>query len=218
MIAYYLRRGVPVPISAPDFYRMLDERFVERDGMYFLHAQAARYDAIRVRCEVEQGSLFVRDEKSAIQWIRSELAQTPLTLGELTPRYLQEVRNWDQSEQRFELRNLLRENFILDDGERWRLPDPGRERDLDVLRRKSLLKVFSGYVGQRGKIRVFRREALLEGFKYCWESKQYGTILRLCEKLPLSVVQEDRELEMYFEIAEDIAPATATQLEFKWEI
>ncbi|MGE5580736.1 MAG: DNA methyltransferase [Bacillota bacterium] len=218
MIAYYLKNGIPVPMSAPDFYHMLDERFVERDDMYFLHEQAARYDALRIHSEVEQGSLFVHDEKSAIQWIRSQLSQYPLTLGELTPRYLQEVRNWDPSEQHFELRTLLRENFILDEDERWRLPDPNRERDLDALRRKNLLRVFSGYVAQRGRIKVFRREALLEGFRYCWESKQFGTVLRVCEKLPLTVVQGDREIQMYSDIAKDMVSTSATQLEFKWEI
>jgi 16S rRNA G966 N2-methylase RsmD len=36
MVAHHLRRGVAVPLSAPEFFAGLRERFVERDGMYFL--------------------------------------------------------------------------------------------------------------------------------------------------------------------------------------
>jgi hypothetical protein len=36
MVAHHLRRGVAVPLSAPEFFAGLRERFAERDGMYFL--------------------------------------------------------------------------------------------------------------------------------------------------------------------------------------
>jgi 16S rRNA G966 N2-methylase RsmD len=36
MVAHHLRRGVSVPLSAPEFFAGLRERFVEREGMYFI--------------------------------------------------------------------------------------------------------------------------------------------------------------------------------------
>jgi 16S rRNA G966 N2-methylase RsmD len=36
MVAHHLRRGESVPLSAPEFFEGLRERFAERDGMYFV--------------------------------------------------------------------------------------------------------------------------------------------------------------------------------------
>jgi 16S rRNA G966 N2-methylase RsmD len=36
MVAHHLRRGVSVPLSAPEFFAGLRKRFVEREGMYFV--------------------------------------------------------------------------------------------------------------------------------------------------------------------------------------
>lgn len=39
MVAYHIVNGIPVPLDASDFYKGLDERFIKRDGMYFLPDQ-----------------------------------------------------------------------------------------------------------------------------------------------------------------------------------
>lgn len=39
MVAFHIRRGLTVPLSAPEFYTGLARRFVERDGMYFFKDQ-----------------------------------------------------------------------------------------------------------------------------------------------------------------------------------
>jgi hypothetical protein len=36
MVAYHIMNGIAVPLDATDFYKGLDERFMKRDGMYFL--------------------------------------------------------------------------------------------------------------------------------------------------------------------------------------
>jgi hypothetical protein len=41
MIAFYVRKGYPVPISSQEFQLGLSQRFIERDGMYFLPDQVA---------------------------------------------------------------------------------------------------------------------------------------------------------------------------------
>ncbi|MHB9129933.1 MAG: DNA methyltransferase [Armatimonadota bacterium] len=217
MVSYHLQHGARIPISAAEFYQMLNEQFVERDDMYFLPDQAARYDALRARTDVKQLSIFIRDERSAVQWVRSQLLQQTQTLGNLTPKFMQETRDWEVQEARPELRDILKENFIQDENELWRVPDPNQEKDLEALRRKGLLRTFDGYTKSKGQLKVFRKEAILEGFKHCWQTKQFGVIVAVCENIPPKILQEIPEFVQFYDIAKDLAPAETVQLEFTWE-
>ena len=78
MVAFHVQRGVTVPLSAAEFGQGLSERFAERDDMYFLPEQVADYDRKRMTVkEVLQLDVFVRDEDSAIRWLRQELTRRP---------------------------------------------------------------------------------------------------------------------------------------------
>jgi hypothetical protein len=60
MLAFHIQKGASIPLDAADFYKGLQQRFVERDGMYFLPDQVNKYDKKRIRMEVSgQLSLFV---------------------------------------------------------------------------------------------------------------------------------------------------------------
>jgi predicted RNA methylase len=217
MLAYHLQRGARIPVSAAELYKLLDEQFAERDEMYFLPDQAARYDALKARgMETEQLSIFVRDEKSAVQWVRSRLTEQPQMLGDLTPKFMQELREWDSHEPRPELRDLLREYFIENAGT-WRVPDPNNEKDLEALRHNALLKLFRDYVNAQVPLKVFRKEAVLEGFRHCWDTKQYGVIVGICEKIPDKILQEIHEFVQFYDIAKDLAPEQTEQMAFSWE-
>lgn len=218
MVAYHLQHGARIPVSAADFYKLLEEQFVERDGMYFLPDQAAKYDAMKARgIETEQLSIFLQDEKSSVQWLRQQLSEKPQTLGELTPAFMQELRDWPKHEPRPELKDLLREYFVQEGGV-WRVPNPDDERDLEELRRNALLKQFQNYVRGAGKLKTFRKEAVLEGFKHCWQTKQYGVIVAVCERIPDKILEEDHDLIQFYDIAKDLAPEpTGNQLQFVWE-
>ena len=217
MVAYHLQRGARIHMSAADFYAMLDSEFVERDGMYFLPDQAARYDAVRARTDVEPLSLFVKDEKTAVQWVRTRLHQQPQTVGDLTPKLMQELQAIESYENLPELRDILKENFIQYDDGKWRVPDPKREKDIEAIRRKNLLKIFEGYAKERGQLKSFRKEAVIEGFKHCWQTKQYGVIVLVCEKIPAKILQEVPEFVQFYDIAKDLAPEQLGQLDFTWE-
>jgi len=217
MVAYHLMRGARVPLSSADFYALLDREFVERDEMYFLPDQAARYDAVRVRTEVEQQSLFVNDERTAVQWVRARLLQEPQTQGALTPKFMQELQAIESYENMPELKDILKENFIQDTDGRWRVPDPQKEKDIEDLRRRGLLKLFDGYVRETGQLKTFRKEAVLEGFRHCWDTKQYAVIVAVCERIPVKTLQEIHEFVQFYDIAKDIAPEAPAQLEFTWE-
>jgi hypothetical protein len=149
--------------------------------------------------------------------VRHELQKNSQTLAELTPKFLQELHNWADHEERPELRDLLKENFILDESGKWRVPNPNQERDLEALRRKGLLKTFEAYTKSQGPLKVFRKEAILEGFKHCWQTKQYGVIVVVCENIPAKILQEVPEFVQFYDIAKDIAPAETEQLDFTWE-
>ncbi len=117
MVAFHVQRGVTIPLSAAEFYAGLDQRFSERDGMYFLPEQVAEYDSKRMKVdEVLQLQLFVKDEESAIQWLRQRLTRKPQTFQEIHPQFMKEIGGWEKYEKSLELLDLLQENFLLYDG------------------------------------------------------------------------------------------------------
>jgi hypothetical protein len=204
MVAYHVVNGIPVPLDATDFYKGLDERFghLKRDGMYFLADQVNEYDTARIVNDVEpvQFALFVTNEKSAIAWLYQQL-ETPQTYAELQPKFMQEIKAWDKFEKRPELTVLLEENFLQDDKGRWYIPDITKAADVAKLREKKLLKEFEGYLATKGKLKLFRTEAIRVGFAKLWADKNYKLIVETAERLPESVIQEDDKLLMYYDLS-----------------
>ena len=117
MIAYYVRRGFPVPISSQEFQSGLAERFMECDGMYFLPDQVAEYDRKKMISGTPiQSSLFVSDEASAIQWLRQHIKEKPQTFSDINPQFMQQLGGWSKNEMQLDLRELLNQNFLCYDG------------------------------------------------------------------------------------------------------
>lgn len=89
---------------------------------------------------------------------------------------------------------------------RWYVPDPNKQADLEKLREKSLLREFDSYQveieGNKKKLKQFRTEAVRTGFKKAWSEKDYETIVKIGERLPEKVLQEDDKLLMYFDNAQ----------------
>jgi DNA modification methylase/DNA-directed RNA polymerase subunit RPC12/RpoP len=117
MVAYYVRKGYPVPISSQEFQIGLGQRLIERDGMYFLPEQAAEYDRKKLTSgQLIQTKLFVSDEASAIQWLRQLLKAKPQTFQDINPQFMQELGGWSKNEQQLDLRELLNQNFLSYNG------------------------------------------------------------------------------------------------------
>ena len=113
MVAFHVLRGATVPLSATEFYQGLRQRFAERDRMYFLPEQVVEYDRRRaIVGQVIQLELFVKDEESAIQWLRQQLDAKPRTYQDIHPHYIKELAGWAKHEKMLELSSLLRENFL----------------------------------------------------------------------------------------------------------
>ena len=202
MVAYHIMQGMAVPIDATEFYKGLNERFLKRDGMFFLPDQVNEYDNARIKNDVEavQLSFAVTNEKSAIQWLYYKLAK-PQTYSDIQPAFMQEVRSVDRYEVIPELTVLLEDNFIQDEKGRWYVPDITKEGDVAKLREKKLLKEFEGYLATKGKLRLFRTEAIRAGFAKLWADKNYKLIVETAERLPEQIIQEDDKLLMYYDIS-----------------
>lgn len=202
MVAYHIMNGIPVPMNAAEFYQGLSERFLARDSMYFLADQVNEYDAKRLRMEVEdvQLSFILSDEKSAIQWLNYHLS-TPQTYAEIQPQYLQALHQLSH-EKMPELLDILRESFLQDDEGKWYIPNLENAADLAKLRTKKLVKEFSDeYVAGKGKLKLFRVEAVRAGFDECWKQRDYRTIVQVGNRLPEVIIQEDPALLMYYDNA-----------------
>jgi hypothetical protein len=234
MVAFHVQRNVTVPVSVGEFFAGLSQRFPERDGMYFLPDQVADYDQKRMKAsEVRQLEIFVRNEKSAIQWLRQQLQDKPQTFQEIHPQFMREIAGWEKHERPVELRDLLEQNFLLYGGQdevpsqihrylstnfhdlrklpkdapalrakardRYYVPDPAKEADVQKSREKALLREFGEYrEAKQKKLKVFRLEAIRTGFRWAWQQNDYNAILDVAEKIPEDVLQEDAMLLMWY--------------------
>lgn len=205
MVAFHIQRGVMVPISSPEFYAGLEQRFTRRDGMYFLPDQVAEYDRALLNSNgVVQLQMFVTDEKSAIAWLRQELDPStnggPQTQADLNPKF-KLVLHQAKHEQSPELIEILEQNFLQDEHGHWYVPDPNKASDLEKVRQRSLLREFKEYLEGRGRLRLFRTEAVRAGFLEALRKQEYDTIIEVAERLPEDVLREDPDMLMYYDSA-----------------
>ncbi|MDC0740859.1 DNA methyltransferase [Polyangium mundeleinium] len=178
MVAFHIRLGVAVPMGASEFYAGLSQRFVERDGMYFLSDQIAEYDRKRSAVtELRQLDLFVSDEASAVQWLRQHLQRKPQTFQELQPQFMRELQSWAKHERTIELREMLEQNFLVYDG---REPVPtqvhsylssnykelrNRDKDDPELREKGKDRWYVPDPTKQSDLHKLRERALLREFE-----------------------------------------------------
>lgn len=273
-VAFYIRHGIPVPISSPEFQAGLAEKFPERDGMYFLSEQAMEYDKVRMKMEgIGQLTLFVEDERSAVAWLRNYLKNKPCKYNDIMPEFFEQLnQSWKKWETRPELRSLLDQYFLCYSGEgdippqihsylstnfkelrnlpadhamlrakardRWFVPDPRKNADVEQLREKRLLEEFWAYMPPgyesaarrkkmqtaalpgmeqmaskivKGKrIAIVRTEAVRVGFNFCFSQNDYQTIIAVARHIPEDVIQNDEQLQMIYDSA---VTRTADELE-----
>jgi len=203
MVAFHIMNGIPVPMDAHSFYLGLRERFIMRDGVFFLADQVNEYDERRSKMELQdqQLSLIISDEKTAIQWLGVQLTQERQSYSDIQPKYLQELHQ-AKFEVLPELLNMLKENFLQDDEGKWYMPNLSDKADLEKLRRKRLIKDFYDiYAKGTARIKNARTEAIRVGFDECWKERNYSLIVQVGDRLPETVLQEDPALLMYYDNA-----------------
>ncbi len=86
--------------------------------------------------------------------------------------------------------------------DRWYVPDPNHAQDLEKLRERGLLREFEQYCAPGTRVlKVFRLEAVRAGFRKAWQEKDYPTIIKVAQKIPETVLQEDPKLLMWYDQA-----------------
>jgi hypothetical protein len=203
MVAYHIMNGISVPLDSIDFYTGLDKKFLKRDGMYFLPDQINAYDTARIEHDLEpiQFELFVTNEKSAIAWLYQQLGTKSQTYAELQPQFMQECKTVDKYEAMPELSILLEDNCLQDDTGKWYVPDVTKSGDVAKLREKKLIKEFEAYLATKGKLKLFRTEAVRAGFAKLWTENNYQLIVDTAARLPKNVITEDDKLMMYVDLS-----------------
>lgn len=185
MIAFYVRKGYPVPISSQEFQVGLTQRFIERGGMYFLPEQAAEYDRKKMTLgEPVQASLFVSDEASSIQWLHQLIKEKPQTFSDINPQFMQQLGGWSKNETQLDLRELLNQNFLSYDG-KGEVPSQihsylssnfkelrNLAKDDPALKAKAKDRWYVPDPNKAGDLEKLRERALMREFEEYRESKQ----------------------------------------------
>ncbi len=207
LIAFYVQKGLPVPIDAGKFQQGLRERFIERDGMFFTNEQVQEYDKKKKENpEFIQLSILVSSEQDGVLWLKNVLAEKALTYQDIHPQWMQALAGVRKGDVIPELATILEENFLKDDKGKWYAPDPENEADLEKLRTKRLLKQFETYKEEAlkpktKKIKEVRVESLRAGFKQCYQDKDFKTIVAIGDKIPNNLLMEDEVLLQFYDIA-----------------
>lgn len=207
LISYYVQHGLSVPLDAQEFQHGLRERFIERDGMFFTASQVVEYEEKRKHTEgVAPMGIIVSDEANGIEWLKNLLRNNPKTYQEIQPEWMQAINGLRKGDVLPELRDILEENFIQESDGKWRIADPEKQADLDKLYMKNLLKEFNIYVEAANKLKAkpikqVRIEAVRAGFRDCYKKKDFATIIKVGDKIPQNLLQEDEQLLRYYDVA-----------------
>ncbi len=206
LIAFYVQKGLPVPIDAGAFQKGLRERFIERDGMFFTNEQVQEYDKKKAENpEFIQLSILVSSEQDGVLWLKNVLTEKSLAYQDIQPLWMQALAGVRKGDVIPELAYILEENFLKDEQGKWYVPDPENEADLEKLRTKRLLKQFELYKTEaakpKGKIKEVRVEALRAGFKQSYQDKDFKTIVQIGDRIPNNLLMEDEVLLQFYDIA-----------------
>lgn len=219
MVAYYVRKGYAVPISSQEFQVGLSQRFVERDGMYYLPDQVAEYDRMKMASGglYETIEMFVKDEASMIQWLRQLLKQKPQTFADINPQFMQQLGGWSKNEAQLDLRELLNQNFLCYDGKG---PVPEQihaylssnwkdlrnlSKDDPTLVAKAIDRWYVPDPNKAGDLEKLREKALLKEFEEYKQAKKKLKVFRLeAVRAGFKKAWQERDYQTIISVAEKI--------------
>ena len=219
VISYYVRKGYNVPIDSQEFQLGLSQRFIPRDGMYFLPEQAAEYDRKKMigGGRPLQQSLFISDESSAIEWLRSLLRDKPQSFQDVNPLFMKELGGWSKNEAQIDLRELLNQNFLCYDGKG---PVPEQihgylstnwkdmrnlAKDDPALVAKAKDRWYVPDPNKSGDLEKLREKALLKEFEEYKHAKKKLKIFRLeAVRVGFKKAWQERDYKVIITVAEKI--------------
>ncbi|HUW12523.1 MAG TPA: DNA methyltransferase, partial [Anaerolineae bacterium] len=205
MLAYYVQHGYEITLNADQFYRLLADHFLERDGYWFRdEEQVQEYERRKLSAreqKMTQAVLFISDERSAITWMHHFL-ETPRDYTEIYTAFVKALQV--PEDQIPEIKVLLEENFVQVNGE-YKRPELLEKGELEERRQQRLLREFEDILDQarRGqRLKDVRKEAVLAGFTQCYREKRFDDILRVGRKLHKRIVESSTEIYDFIDIAE----------------
>lgn len=210
MLAYYIQRGYEVHQNASTFYQMLRNNFTEEDGFWFLPTQITDYHDFKkeMKLKGEESTsgmltLFITDEKSAIIWLNNFLNEAK-SYSDIHSAFTKLLNK--QDDEMPELSDILKENFVEEDG-KYRRPTTEEEK-LGIIQRreKLLLRDFESLILQtqntKKKLKNIRKEAVIHGLKVYNDQKRYREMVDFGKRLHTKILENNPELSMLIEVAE----------------
>jgi len=180
------------------------------DGYWFLEDQVDEYNKWKSFLKLDEVKditkgnqvLFVVDEKSALTWLYSFLNE-PKEYGEIYTNYEKIATTTEDVIP--ELREMLDNNFILEDG-KYRRPLTKEERaKIDRNREKELDRAWKDLLNRskssKRKIKNVRKEALIYGFTKCYQEENYEDILTVADTLYTSTLESSGYIMDFVDIA-----------------
>jgi len=220
MVAYYVRKGYAVPISSQEFQLGLSQRFIERDGMYFLPDQVAEYDRKKMLAGGlnETIEMFVKDEASMIDWLRQLLKQKPQTFSDINPQFMQQLGGWSKNEAQLDLRELLNQNFLCYDrkgpaptqisnylSKNWKEFRGIDDKSNPILTAKAQDRWYVPDPTKAGDLERLREKALLKEFEEYKQVKKKLKVFRLeAVRAGFKKAWQERDYDTIISLAEKI--------------
>ncbi len=151
MLACYVQHGYEITLNADQFYRLLSDHFLERDGYWFRdEEQVQEYERRKLTAKGIKGAkgakgaplaqrvLFISDERSAITWLHLFLVN-PTASTEIYTAFVKALQV--PEDQIPEIKTLLEENFVSTNG-KYKRPEMLEKQELEARRQKRLLQEF----------------------------------------------------------------------------
>lgn len=203
LVAFFLQKNIPLTINMSEFIVGLDARYIKRDGVYFSASHAMEYERLKSGSQsFVPMALFISNEAEGIEWLKIRLQQ-PKSYKEIHPEWIKDLSSSKKGDKVPELIEILEENFIKDEDEKWHIPDLEDSVQLEAIKTKRMLKEFNIYLEQAklpksGRIANTRLEVLRFGFKECNKAKNYKDIVLVGDHIEETLLMEDEQLLMYY--------------------
>ena len=200
LLTQYLQNGFEVELSGDEFYELLDNNFIERDGFWFNMNQIEEYETNMKLFkkidskDIKQSSLGIYDEKDAILWLYNFL-ETPKGYKEIHAEYLKNL--LISEDQIPDLMDILNDNFITENN-KYRLPSDSERIINEESRNKKLQKEFNEIVDEINSsnniITKVRKEALSFGLMILHKEKDVDTINLLGKRIDKRIIESDEDI------------------------
>ncbi len=211
MLAHYVQRGYEISMNSNQFYSMLRDHFKMIDGYWFNNDQVFGYEEWkkaqgldRIR-EIRSGEqlLFISDEKSLLVWLYQFL-ETSKTYSDIYTASRKIISGVEDEIP--ELRELLDQNFIIENGNYRRPRTREEEEKIEAQRQRNLLRSFEQILTaartSNRKLKEVRKEAIILGFTQAYREKRFEDIMTVAQRLDPKLINSNGDISDFVEIAQ----------------